>query len=303
MASTSRRRWRGSWPAITIPALAVLTAVHHEREARTGWRLGGSTPPPRGSRRAPRPTTRRCATTSRARGVDHVSYPHSSTGGCSMSDAGPAGRRRRWCGGSASRRSPESTPPRGCWSGSAPSFGSEFPDVQVELRTEDVMEMGVPDGEFDAVLCAMALHWFADKAAAVARMARALRPGGVLGILMVGRGGEDSWRELLERVERAGGVDRLVREESARRRRDRRGPRRRQPSSPSTSGWSGGGATRTRTRSWPAPAISRPASSATRPAVTASWTNRSRRRNSRNRPQRVRLRLLQALRGGAQAPV
>jgi malonyl-CoA O-methyltransferase len=80
-------------------------------------------------------------------------------------------------------------------------LGSEFPDVQVELRTEDVMEMGVPDGEFDAVLCAMALHWFADKTAAVARMARALRPGGVLGILMVGRGGEDSWRELLERVD------------------------------------------------------------------------------------------------------
>ena len=79
-------------------------------------------------------------------------------------------------------------------------LGSEFPDVQVELRTEDVMEMGVPDGEFDAVLCAMALHWFADKTAAVARMARALRPGGVLGILMVGRGGEDSWRELLEQV-------------------------------------------------------------------------------------------------------
>jgi ubiquinone/menaquinone biosynthesis C-methylase UbiE len=76
----------------------------------------------------------------------------------------------------------------------------EFPGVQVELRAEDVMQMGVDDGAFDAVICAMALHWFADKPAAVARMARALRPGGVMGILTAGRGGEDAWRELLERI-------------------------------------------------------------------------------------------------------
>lgn len=75
-----------------------------------------------------------------------------------------------------------------------------FPDVRVELRAEDVMEMGVDDGAFDAVICAMALHWFPDKPAAVARMARALRPGGVMGILTAGRGGEDAWRELLEGI-------------------------------------------------------------------------------------------------------
>lgn len=83
----------------------------------------------------------------------------------------------------------------------AEKLGGEFPDVQVDLRNEDVMEMSVPDGGFDAVLCAMALHWFPDKTGAVARMARALRPGGVLGILTAGRGGEDAWRELLERVD------------------------------------------------------------------------------------------------------
>ena len=76
----------------------------------------------------------------------------------------------------------------------------EFPDVRVELRAEDVMEMGVPDGAFDAVITAMALHWFPDKPGAVARMARALAPGGVMGILTAGRGGEDAWRELLERI-------------------------------------------------------------------------------------------------------
>ena len=83
----------------------------------------------------------------------------------------------------------------------AAKLGAEFPKVGVELRAEDVMEMGVPDGAFDAVVCAMALHWFADKPGAIARMARALRPGGVLAILTAGRGGEDAWRELLERVD------------------------------------------------------------------------------------------------------
>jgi malonyl-CoA O-methyltransferase len=77
---------------------------------------------------------------------------------------------------------------------------AEFPGVSIELRAEDVMQMGVPDGSFDAVLCAMALHWFPDKPGAVARMARALRPGGVIGILTAGRGGEDPWRELLEDI-------------------------------------------------------------------------------------------------------
>jgi ubiquinone/menaquinone biosynthesis C-methylase UbiE len=73
----------------------------------------------------------------------------------------------------------------------------EFPDARVELRAEDVMEMGVEDGSFDAVITAMALHWFPDKPGAVARMARALRPGGVIGILTAGRGGEEPWQRLL----------------------------------------------------------------------------------------------------------
>ncbi len=82
----------------------------------------------------------------------------------------------------------------------AAKLGDEFPGVDVELRHEDVMAMGVPDGAFDAVLCAMAFHWFPDKPGAVARMARALRPGGVLAILTVGRGGEEAWQQVLERV-------------------------------------------------------------------------------------------------------
>ena len=77
---------------------------------------------------------------------------------------------------------------------------AEFPGVTVELRCEDVMSMRVDDGAFDLVICAMALHWFPDKPAAIARMARALRPGGVIAILTAGRGGEDAWRQLLDDV-------------------------------------------------------------------------------------------------------
>jgi len=82
----------------------------------------------------------------------------------------------------------------------AAKIAAEFPDVDVELRHEDVMAMDVPDGEFDAVLSAMALHWFPDKTAAIARMARALRPDGIMAILTAGRGGEVEWQQVLERV-------------------------------------------------------------------------------------------------------
>jgi len=56
-------------------------------------------------------------------------------------------------------------------------------DVEATLHVADVLAMPVPDSAFDAVLCAMALHWFSDRGAAVAAMARALRPGGHLGIV------------------------------------------------------------------------------------------------------------------------
>ncbi len=82
----------------------------------------------------------------------------------------------------------------------AAKLGVEFPDVAVELRHEDVMEMGVPDDAYDAVICAMALHWFPDKPGAIARMARALKPGGAMGILAAGHGSEDAWRDLLAGV-------------------------------------------------------------------------------------------------------
>jgi ubiquinone/menaquinone biosynthesis C-methylase UbiE len=64
-----------------------------------------------------------------------------------------------------------------------------------------VHDMPVPDGAYDAVVSGMAFHWFPDKPAAVAAMARRLRPGGVLAILASGRGTDEEFRRVLEAVE------------------------------------------------------------------------------------------------------
>jgi ubiquinone/menaquinone biosynthesis C-methylase UbiE len=62
------------------------------------------------------------------------------------------------------------------------------PEVRAELHAADVLAMPVEPGTFDAVICSMALHWFGDRPGAIAAMARAVRPGGVLGILGPGPG-------------------------------------------------------------------------------------------------------------------
>jgi ubiquinone/menaquinone biosynthesis C-methylase UbiE len=73
----------------------------------------------------------------------------------------------------------------------------ERPGVELRLHQGDVLGMPVPEGAFDAVLCAMALHWFPDRGAAVAAMARALRPGGVLGIVAPSVGHDREFAALL----------------------------------------------------------------------------------------------------------
>lgn len=69
--------------------------------------------------------------------------------------------------------------------------------VDIELAAADVMRMPVPPSSFDAVICTMALHWFADKAGAVREMADRLRPGGVMAILAGGEGVENEFRDLM----------------------------------------------------------------------------------------------------------
>lgn len=89
----------------------------------------------------------------------------------------------------------------------APGMLDEFrdkigglPDTRVELVEADVMEMPVPDGAYDAVICSMAFHWFPDKPGAMAAMARTLKPGGVIAILCSGRRGEEEFRRVLSTI-------------------------------------------------------------------------------------------------------
>jgi SAM-dependent methyltransferase len=61
--------------------------------------------------------------------------------------------------------------------------------------------MPVPEAAFDLVICSMAYHWFPRKWEAAKAMARALRPGGVIAILMSGRGGEQAYRDVISNIE------------------------------------------------------------------------------------------------------
>ena len=76
--------------------------------------------------------------------------------------------------------------------------------VQVDLRAEDVMAMSVEAGGYDAVISSMAMHWFPDKAGAAVAMGRAVAPGGVLGILCSGTGGEHEFRQVLRDLDPPG---------------------------------------------------------------------------------------------------
>lgn len=80
----------------------------------------------------------------------------------------------------------------------------DFGNVEVELRAEDVEGMAVEPGSYDAVISSMALHWFPDKHAAAVSMARALKPGGVIGILCSGWGGEPQFRAVLQGIDLPG---------------------------------------------------------------------------------------------------
>jgi ubiquinone/menaquinone biosynthesis C-methylase UbiE len=80
----------------------------------------------------------------------------------------------------------------------------ELPGVEVDLRAEEVMSMSVEAGAYDAVISSMAMHWFPDKAGAAKAMARPLAPGGVLGILCSGSGGEQEFRQVLRDLDPPG---------------------------------------------------------------------------------------------------
>lgn len=73
--------------------------------------------------------------------------------------------------------------------------------VEITLVEADVENMPVAEGAFDLVICSMAYHWFPRKWEAAKAMARALKPGGVIAILMSGRGGEQAYRDVISNIE------------------------------------------------------------------------------------------------------
>jgi SAM-dependent methyltransferase len=71
-------------------------------------------------------------------------------------------------------------------------------DLEVDLHVADVLDMPVAEGGYDLVLCAMVMHWLPDRAAAVAAMARAARPGGLVAVLAPGPRHDAEFVEVLE---------------------------------------------------------------------------------------------------------
>ncbi|MEW6583972.1 MAG: methyltransferase domain-containing protein [Actinomycetota bacterium] len=73
--------------------------------------------------------------------------------------------------------------------------------AEITVVRGDVDHMPVPDGAFDLVVSSMAYHWFPRKWDAAKAMARAAAPGGVVAILMSGRGGEQAYRDVIANIE------------------------------------------------------------------------------------------------------
>lgn len=73
--------------------------------------------------------------------------------------------------------------------------------VEITLAQADVENMPIAEGSFDLVVCSMAYHWFPHKWEAAKAMAAALKPGGVIAILMSGRGGEQAYRDVISNIE------------------------------------------------------------------------------------------------------
>jgi len=72
--------------------------------------------------------------------------------------------------------------------------------VDATIQVAGVHDMDVPDAAFDAVVSGMAFHWFPEKPAAIAAMARRVRPGGVLAILASASGTDAEFRAVMEDV-------------------------------------------------------------------------------------------------------
>lgn len=71
------------------------------------------------------------------------------------------------------------------------------PDVRADLRVGDIATARFAPDSADLAICCMALHWFDDRAGAIATMAGALAPGGVLALVAPGPGHDREYADLL----------------------------------------------------------------------------------------------------------
>ncbi len=76
-----------------------------------------------------------------------------------------------------------------------------FDDVDVSLLEAGVDDMDVPDAAFDAAIATMSFHWFPRKGEATKTLARALRPGGVMAVVLPGEGVDEEFRRILATIE------------------------------------------------------------------------------------------------------
>jgi len=68
--------------------------------------------------------------------------------------------------------------------------------VQVEARRLDAEDLSLPDGSFDAALCALGLMYVPDPDAALREMRRVLRPGGRVATAVWGRHECCGWADI-----------------------------------------------------------------------------------------------------------
>jgi SAM-dependent methyltransferase len=76
------------------------------------------------------------------------------------------------------------------------AFAAAMPGI--EILEGSAEELPVPDGAFDAVTAGQALHWFEERA--LPEFARALRPGGLLGVIFNLRDESEPWVAELARI-------------------------------------------------------------------------------------------------------
>lgn len=78
---------------------------------------------------------------------------------------------------------------------------AQMPTLDAQLHVGDAAALPVVEGGMDAAISTMAFHWFPDKQAALAQMARAVKPGGVVAVLTAGRGTDGELLQVMRQMD------------------------------------------------------------------------------------------------------